>query len=81
MNGRIVALFLVALCCALMVNEVSSSVGPQCLMPLERGPCRALMKRYGYNPETNRCEEFFFGGCQGNANNFMNLDMCKESCS
>ncbi|XP_003703402.1 trypsin inhibitor-like [Megachile rotundata] len=81
MNGKIVALFLVVLCCIAMMDGASAGIGPQCLLPLERGPCRAMMIRYGYNPETNQCEEFLFGGCRPNANNFANLNECKESCS
>ncbi|KZC10068.1 Kunitz-type proteinase inhibitor kalicludin-1, partial [Dufourea novaeangliae] len=52
-----------------------------CLLPLEHGPCRAMIPRYGYNPNTNQCEEFKYGGCSGNANNFENLQKCQQICS
>ncbi|XP_076299852.1 PI-actitoxin-Aeq3a-like [Lasioglossum baleicum] len=79
MNGKVVAfLFLVACCLAI---EVSASVGPQCLLPLVRGPCRGMFKRYGYNPETHQCEEFTYGGCGGNQNNYMNRNDCRQFCA
>ncbi|CAK9825079.1 unnamed protein product [Anthophora retusa] len=81
MNGKIIVLFFVSLCCALMMQEASSAIGPQCLMPIQHGPCRARMLRYGYNPDTNKCEEFMYGGCWGNENNFLSLDKCQEICS
>ncbi|XP_017789145.1 PREDICTED: trypsin inhibitor-like [Habropoda laboriosa] len=81
MNGKMIALFFATLCCALMTQEASAAVGPQCLLPLEHGPCKALMTRYGYNPVTNKCEEFMYGGCRGNENNFQSQDKCQEICS
>ncbi|XP_076249479.1 kunitz-type serine protease inhibitor Bt-KTI-like [Calliopsis andreniformis] len=80
MNAKVVALFLAVLCCVL-IYETSAAIGPQCLLPLERGPCRAMMLRYGYNPETGKCEEFIYGGCSGNENNFKSLAGCGETCS
>ncbi|XP_076179325.1 trypsin inhibitor-like [Ptiloglossa arizonensis] len=59
----------------------SASIGPQCLLPLVRGPCRGLLIRYGYNLHTNRCEEFTYGGCSGNENSFDSLEQCKRVCS
>ncbi|XP_017879422.1 hemolymph trypsin inhibitor B-like [Ceratina calcarata] len=80
MNAKIVALLLLTVCYAVMMHQVSAAIGPQCLLPLERGPCRAFIPKYGYNPETNKCELFEYGGCQGNENNFQTLDSCKQVC-
>lgn len=44
------------------------------------GPCNGLFKRYFYNQTSKKCEEFFFGGCEGNANNFLTLQTCEEIC-
>ncbi|KAK0131423.1 Collagen alpha-1(XXVIII) chain [Merluccius polli] len=41
-----------------------------CHQPLDPGPCREYMVRWYYDPEANACAQFWFGGCQGNANNF-----------
>ncbi|XP_077523522.1 BPTI/Kunitz domain-containing protein-like [Amblyomma americanum] len=42
------------------------------------GPCRAHISRWWYNGEW--CEEFFYGGCKGNLNNFESLDQCQKAC-
>ena len=42
-----------------------------CKLPKVVGPCRARFPRYFYNSATGDCEKFFYGGCRGNANNFM----------
>ncbi|MEE6466571.1 hypothetical protein FKM82_006997 [Ascaphus truei] len=51
-----------------------------CLLPPDDGPCRALISRYYYDRYTQTCQEFFYGGCNGNANNFFSLDDCEKSC-
>ena len=45
-------------------------VNPVCKLPMEAGPCYALKPRYFFNFDTRRCEEFIYGGCRGNENNF-----------
>ncbi|XP_031572468.1 BPTI/Kunitz domain-containing protein-like [Actinia tenebrosa] len=52
-----------------------------CLLPKVVGPCEALIPRYYYNSETKQCEKFFYGGCQGNANNFVTLEECEKTCN
>lgn len=44
------------------------------------GPCEAAMTRWFFNSQTKQCEVFLYGGCEGNDNNFMSEDECKESC-
>ncbi len=53
---------------------------PFCTMPAETGPCRARQLKWFYNPSTGRCEEFFWGGCAGNANRFNSRERCKKIC-
>ncbi|KAK4325646.1 hypothetical protein Pmani_003739 [Petrolisthes manimaculis] len=52
----------------------------RCSQPLAKGMCRASFKRYFYNTTAHTCQEFIFGGCLGNDNNFANLDDCQEEC-
>ena len=42
-----------------------------CAMPKVIGPCRASKKRFYFNNDTGLCNEFKYGGCGGNSNNFM----------
>uniref|UniRef100_A0A8C3IV72 BPTI/Kunitz inhibitor domain-containing protein n=1 Tax=Chrysemys picta bellii TaxID=8478 RepID=A0A8C3IV72_CHRPI len=51
-----------------------------CNLPADPGPCLAYMPRYFYNSATKRCEEFIYGGCQGNANRFSSMDECLKTC-
>jgi hypothetical protein len=64
-----------------------------CKLEAETGPCRAGFRRYFFNHRTGQCqcryfynhntgwcEEFTYGGCGGNKNNFVELDDCIESC-
>ncbi|XP_077551055.1 papilin-like isoform X2 [Haemaphysalis longicornis] len=53
---------------------------PICYLPKEKGPCYAYFPRFYYNSNTERCEEFIYGGCRGNANNFNTVEECKNTC-
>jgi hypothetical protein len=52
-----------------------------CLLPADPGPCQAAIPRFHYNACTSQCESFNWGGCGGNANNFVTLNECEQSCS
>uniref|UniRef100_A0ABM5G4V9 Kunitz/BPTI-like toxin n=1 Tax=Pogona vitticeps TaxID=103695 RepID=A0ABM5G4V9_9SAUR len=49
------------------------------LLP-DPGPCRGAIVRYFYNTKTKKCEEFIYGGCHGNKNNFETLKDCHYTC-
>eukprot|EP00794_Sanderia_malayensis_P014103 gene14103-15576_t len=51
-----------------------------CNMKKRSGPCFAYIKRYFYNSETKKCEEFIYGGCNGNMNNFVTEVECESRC-
>jgi len=44
------------------------------------GPCEALLQRFTFNPDTEVCEEFFYGGCDGNDNRFETQEACERTC-
>merc|ERR1712228_1045046 len=46
----------------------------------EVGPCRASITKYYFNKDKEQCEEFIYGGCQGNGNNFDSLIECRIAC-
>lgn len=52
-----------------------------CSAPSDSGGCFGLFYRYWFNRFTNRCEEFIYGGCYGNENNFKSEPECMRSCS
>ncbi|KAL1477156.1 hypothetical protein MTO96_035967, partial [Rhipicephalus appendiculatus] len=51
-----------------------------CTFPADAGPCEAYMPRFFYNTLTKTCEQFVYGGCGGNANNFLTFDACEKKC-
>ena len=51
-----------------------------CLQPVEPGPCRAAIRRWYHNADTERCEPFIYGGCQGNENGFATRAACEGTC-
>ncbi|XP_006189298.1 tissue factor pathway inhibitor isoform X1 [Camelus ferus] len=52
-----------------------------CALKADDGPCKAMMKRFFFNIHTQQCEEFVYGGCEGNQNRFESLEECKEKCT
>jgi len=51
-----------------------------CLKPKDPGTCRGIFERFYYNVETETCEQFVFGGCGGNENNFVTKEKCNTYC-
>jgi hypothetical protein len=37
----------------------------ECELSFATGPCRAMFPSFYFNPSTNKCEEFIYGGCDG----------------
>ncbi len=52
----------------------------KCSQPAETGPCRAAYPRFFFNAESGECEQFIYGGCDGNDNNFETADECERAC-
>ncbi|KAM9669524.1 tissue factor pathway inhibitor isoform 1-T1 [Dama dama] len=52
-----------------------------CAMRADDGPCKAMIKRFFFNIHTQQCEEFIYGGCEGNQNRFETLEECKQKCT
>ena len=51
-----------------------------CSLPPLTGPCKARFRRYFYNSSSGECEQFIYGGCQGNDNNFNTVKDCEAKC-
>uniref|UniRef100_A0A8C3IXU9 BPTI/Kunitz inhibitor domain-containing protein n=1 Tax=Chrysemys picta bellii TaxID=8478 RepID=A0A8C3IXU9_CHRPI len=64
------------------IHQRRSQLSPNaiCNLPADPGPCEAYMPSYFYNSATKRCEQFIYGGCQGNANRFPSVNECLKTC-
>ncbi|XP_040267643.1 kunitz-type protease inhibitor 1 isoform X1 [Bufo bufo] len=51
-----------------------------CHSPKKVGRCRGSFPRWYYNPTASECEEFIFGGCHPNKNNYVRKEDCRQTC-
>ncbi|KAI2651695.1 Kunitz-type protease inhibitor 1 [Labeo rohita] len=51
-----------------------------CLAPKKVGPCRGYFPRWHYNAASKNCEQFYFGGCKENNNNYLSKQECLNAC-
>lgn len=65
----------------ILISDDSQVPAVICKLPPMRGHCRALLIRWRYDPVTKKCQEFKFGGCDGNANNFQSQKACMTVCA
>ncbi|XP_076155250.1 carboxypeptidase inhibitor SmCI-like [Alosa pseudoharengus] len=61
-------------------TDTCKCASDQCLALMDRGPCRALIPRWYHNAVTNKCEQFMYGGCHGNRNNYRSKKECTDTC-
>lgn len=51
-----------------------------CLQTPDAGPCFDYVPRWFYNSQTGKCEQFSYGSCGGNSNNFLDRQICESRC-
>uniref|UniRef100_A0A6G5A720 Putative kunitz n=1 Tax=Rhipicephalus microplus TaxID=6941 RepID=A0A6G5A720_RHIMP len=52
----------------------------ECFFRLDEGPCRASIPKWFYNFTARECQNFTYGGCEGNGNNFPSKQQCQKFC-
>lgn len=57
-----------------------SQLAPSCEAKEDQGPCDGLFPRWFYRTSTQTCEQFMYGGCLGNGNNFVSKEDCESGC-
>ncbi|CAH1265380.1 TFPI [Branchiostoma lanceolatum] len=57
-----------------------AETGDACLMPPRKGPCKSMVNRFFFDQKLGRCDQFVYGGCKGNRNNFLTMADCHEVC-
>ena len=51
-----------------------------CALPAKIGNCKASKIRYYFDKDEGKCRKFYYGGCQGNANRFLDVANCERTC-
>ncbi|XP_008273037.3 WAP four-disulfide core domain protein 8 [Oryctolagus cuniculus] len=51
-----------------------------CTLPSDPGNCKDYKQRWYFDFEHEECKSFTFGGCRGNANNFLSHNDCQKAC-
>lgn len=51
-----------------------------CVLEQDSGPCFGNFPRFYYDPASKNCEQFTYGGCKGNENNFEEKSECMRRC-
>lgn len=52
-----------------------------CSLDKSEGPCLLNLTRFYYDDLSHSCKAFRYSGCKGNANNFVQLDTCRQACT
>lgn len=61
-------------------SACDAAAPPTCELPADSGPCLAAMPRWFFSVESQTCEQFTYGGCGGNSNNFESFEACRGEC-
>lgn len=52
----------------------------QCANYPDWGPCNRLRYMWFYNLTSGTCQQFLYGGCNGNENRFPTFELCQITC-
>merc|ERR1711962_1954227 len=77
----VLSLALVAIVKTQEIQPIATGIAAdRCFEPVSTGHCRARFPSFHYNPLTETCDCFIFGGCAANGNKFTTLDECMNTC-
>lgn len=55
-------------------------VADVCSLPKERGPCHNFSVKWYFDVTYGGCSRFWYGGCDGNGNQFNTQEECENVC-
>uniref|UniRef100_A0A0R3RPJ5 BPTI/Kunitz inhibitor domain-containing protein n=1 Tax=Elaeophora elaphi TaxID=1147741 RepID=A0A0R3RPJ5_9BILA len=63
------------------LQQLQAEEDDTCVLPPDAGTCHDYIPRWFYNSQTGKCEQFSYGSCGGNNNNFLDRQACERKCS
>ncbi|NXN94207.1 SPIT2 inhibitor, partial [Rhinopomastus cyanomelas] len=67
-------------CAHLSPSDAPRTLPAYCAMPPDTGPCRAAFPRWFFDAASSSCQQFIYGGCRGNSNNYDSEAECRSHC-
>ncbi|XP_069464224.1 low-density lipoprotein receptor-related protein 11 isoform X2 [Ambystoma mexicanum] len=61
-------------------EKIDPFIPEHCLAPPDIGSCKGLISRWYFDVSSGTCMHFFYGGCKGNENNFLQETDCISEC-
>lgn len=61
-------------------REYPTAHGDVCSLPRDVGSCYEYKSRFYFDSSSRTCTHFWYGGCQGNGNNFATVEECRRTC-
>ncbi|ETN84537.1 Kunitz/Bovine pancreatic trypsin inhibitor domain protein [Necator americanus] len=62
------------------LERITSNSQIVCTLPPDAGTCFEYVPRWFFNAHSGQCEQFSYGSCGGNENNFMDRASCELKC-
>ena len=61
-------------------GNIDKAGAHDCRSDPQRGECQKFTPHWFYNETSKRCEQFWYGGCGGNGNNYKTQEECERHC-
>ncbi|MEQ2259143.1 hypothetical protein XENORESO_007519 [Xenotaenia resolanae] len=61
-------------------TEITVFSKDACLLRQDPGRCRDYTTKWFFDIVQNKCSQFWYGGCEGNANRFQTREECEKLC-